>query len=132
MITLFDECVYALKPFVKILPLQQRGNYSRIVSNNFPIQRNGAVNWKMVDKKKDIFENNEILPYLQKTFDNFDEKIFILWDGIHLPIVESNLSSVINKIDDVTSVGFDTWIISPQHRYVIEFYHENEIHIGFY
>lgn len=130
--TLFEECIEALQPEVEILSLENRAIYSGIVSNNFPIQLNGAIDWRKVSKKYEVTSYGEIVSTLKKVLKNFDEKVFIIWDGAHLPPIKANLTKIIEKIDDVTAVGFDTWIVSPRDRFVIEFYHEGEITIGMF
>jgi hypothetical protein len=130
--TLFEECIEALQPMVEILPLDKRTYYSKMVSENFPIQLNGGIDWRRVNKKYEVSSYDEIITYLKNILGEFDETVYILWDGAHLPTIKANITKVIEKIDDVTAVGFDTWVISPSNRYVIEFYHEGEITIGFY
>lgn len=45
-------------------------------------------------------------------------------------MIESDLYTVIEVIDDVTAVSFDTWLFSPNEGVVIEFHHDGEIIIG--
>ena len=52
------------------------------------------------------------------------------WDEATRPAVKSDLHHVLNHIEDVTIVSFDTWLFSPAEKYVIEFYHEGEVTIG--
>ena len=56
--------------------------------------------------------------------------MYILWDEVSLPAVRTNLVKAIDVVDDVTAVSFDTWIFCSSENYVIEFYHENEIRVG--
>ncbi|WP_435868787.1 CDI toxin immunity protein [Bacillus mycoides] len=42
----------------------------------------------------------------------------------------ANSNDILRNIDDVTAVGSDTYLFCPN-NFVIEFYHEGEIIIGF-
>lgn len=59
-----------------------------------------------------------------------DIRAYILWDNALFPAVESKLSIIIENIDDIKKMSFDTWIYAPE-EFVIEFYHEGEIIIGY-
>lgn len=59
-----------------------------------------------------------------------NEKIFILWSHGNQPVLISQLSSLLKEIDVVLAVSPDTFVICPT-KYIIEFYHEGEITIGF-
>ncbi|WP_308728038.1 hypothetical protein [Bacillus sp. MYb209] len=50
--------------------------------------------------------------------------VYIIWDEASLPIIKTNLHQILQVIDDVTAVSFDTWIYSQDVGYVIEYYHE--------
>lgn len=130
--TLFEECIEALQPSVKILPLSQRLLYSRLISDNFPMQLNGSINWLQVNQKIRISDSNKIFSYLEQKLNIPEKEAFILWDGAHLPVMQADIVRIIHSIDDVTAVGFDTWIILPKNKLVIEFYHEGDITIGYY
>lgn len=54
------------------------------------------------------------------------DSYYIIW-GKGLPIVRSDLSSIIKHIDDITAVDTDTWILSTDNKEIIEFYHEGRI-----
>ncbi|GAA0741806.1 hypothetical protein GCM10008906_23480 [Clostridium oceanicum] len=56
--------------------------------------------------------------------------IHIIWDEANLPIIKSNLSNVIDVIDDTIAVSFDTWLFSSNGEFVIEFYHDGQTIIG--
>ncbi len=58
-------------------------------------------------------------------------EVYIIWDEVNLPIIKTDLFSVIDVIYDVTAVSFDTWLFSVDEKSIIEFYHEGEIKIGF-
>lgn len=70
------------------------------------------------------------MPLLEKRGFDLSTPIYIIWDEATLPVVKSNLPSVLEVIYDVTAVSFDTWIFSHVFEYVVEYYHEGETTIG--
>ncbi len=129
--TLFEECIEALQPEVEVLPINQRNEHSRLMTKEYPISINGRIDWAKVGNKQKVNSCNEIISVLQKHFDSVNLDVLLIWDGAHLPVVKSNLSKVLIYIDDVTAVGFDTWLFCPEQKYVIEFYHEGEITVAY-
>lgn len=125
--TLLDECIEALSPDVQVLPLSQRIEYIRLMTSNFPMALNGRIDWKKVAHKKNYASHRELFAELLEWI-NAD--VLIVWDGAHLPVLMSNLTKILENVDDVTAVGFDTWIYNPQKKIVIEFYHEGDITLG--
>lgn len=81
-------------------------------------------------KNGDIYNTDEIKSYLYKCFGSYSNTVYIIWDEATLPIIKTDLHQVLQVIDDVTAVSFDTWIYSPDTGYVIEYYHDGEIRIG--
>jgi len=129
--TLFDECIEALHPDVESLPFDQSVSYSRLMTLEYPIALNGRIDWDKVGNKRKITSYKDIMNLLKEHFDLDNFKIIIIWDGAHLPVVKSTLQKVLDNIDDVTAVGFDTWLYCPEYNYAIEFYHEGEITFGY-
>ncbi len=58
------------------------------------------------------------------------KELLIIWDEMNLPVVESTLQKIIENIDDVEVVGFNTWIVNMEMNKIIEIHHEGEIMIG--
>lgn len=54
----------------------------------------------------------------------------ILFDQKDIPCISCKLAAVIENIDDILAVSFDTWILSKDIKEVIEFYHEGTIVYG--
>ncbi|TFE26929.1 hypothetical protein [Cohnella luojiensis] len=129
--TLFDECIEALLPQVEVLPISQRNEHTRLMTAEYPISINGRIDWGMVGFKQKVSSCNEIVDVLKEHFDTINTDVLIIWDGAHLPVVKSKLTKIFEYIDDVTAVGFDTWLYCPEQNYVIEFYHEGEITVGY-
>jgi hypothetical protein len=56
--------------------------------------------------------------------------IYVIWHEGTLPVIQSNLGKVLEVIDDITAVSFDTWIFSSSSGYVIEIFHDGEVRVG--
>lgn len=87
----------------------------------------GRINWDKVIKKERI---NNIVDIKEKILNNSIE-VYVIWDKVDLTIIKSDLISVLNVIYDVIAVSFDTLLFSVDEEYVIEFFNDGEIMIGF-
>jgi 2-hydroxy-3-keto-5-methylthiopentenyl-1-phosphate phosphatase len=92
----------------------------------FPISNWGRIDWEKVNKKIDLDGSSNIIEYL-----NMDGFVYIIWSEGTLPVIKANFRKVIEVIDEVTAVSFDTWLLNPNEKWVIEFYHEGDIIIGY-
>ncbi len=124
--TLFEECLMALGKDVIQLSEKETTKVFESMLKLFPINFWGKIEWKKINHKIQILSINEITKHININ----DNEIYILWDEMSLPSIKTNINNVLNVIEDVTAVSFDTWIYCPSEGYVIEFYHENEITIG--
>lgn len=85
-----------------------------------------GIDWKEENKFKNII-HLQLIPQLKEncTKDNY----YIIW-GKDLPIINCNIISIINHINDITAVEADTWLISTDYKEIIEFNHEGSITLG--
>ncbi|MDZ5610658.1 hypothetical protein U2I54_27595 [Bacillus pseudomycoides] len=130
MATLLEECIEALGEDIHILTGEQGEKVLNQFESTFPITLWGRIDWSNINKYGDIYDTSEIELYLHNCLDQYSNKVYIIWDEATLPIIETHLHKVLQVIDDVTAVSFDTWIYSPDVGYVIEYYHEGDIRIG--
>ncbi|WP_013334514.1 hypothetical protein [Gloeothece verrucosa] len=129
--SLFDECIQALGENFKIFSEVETEEIFAKFENTFPISAWGRIKWEKIQQKIEVKSVSEIIPDLNQYFSAEKlDKIYILWDNGSLPAIEAPLIQVLNVIDDVTAVSFDTWLFSPILEYVVEFYHEGDITIG--
>lgn len=56
-----------------------------------------------------------------------DESVYIIWDEEKLPIIETNFKSVLDYKDDITSIAFETWIVTVKMDKFIQFDDRNRI-----
>lgn len=127
--TLFEECLQVLGKNAEVLSTEETNNTFKIFTNLFPMTSWGRVDWEKVDNTIDINEIGSIEEYLYN-YNKLDRTVILLWDEASLPAVRTDLDTIVNNIDDVIAVSFNTWIFSPELKYLIEFYHENEVTLG--
>lgn len=135
--TLFEECIEALGKNSNILSNEESIKIFDRFEKDFPlvyIADNilSRINWSEIHKKIEIEENIlEVKEILEENSINTNREVYILWNEGTLPVLKASLNSVIENIDDVTAVAFDTWICSLDMNFIIEFYHEGECILGF-
>lgn len=123
--TLLKECIDALGNDTIVLSKKETDELFDRMSLHFAITSWGQIDWNVIQHKK-----ISSVDKLTECVDDKEAQVYILWDEATLPSIKTNLGKTLAVLDDVRSVSFDTWIYSPTQGYVIEFYHENEIHIG--
>lgn len=57
------------------------------------------------------------------------KEFYIIWHE-ELPVIKSDIGTIISNIYDICAVEFDTWVFSTDYSEIIEFYHEGEITYG--
>lgn len=128
--TLFEECILALGNDNEALCATETKNVFSDMCNLFPMTKWGRIDWENVCGQFEQVSKKDILTQLNRVYHDIDTRVYILWDEVSLPTIRTDLNKVINAIDDVTAVSFNTWIFCPSANYLIEFYHENEIRVG--
>ena len=129
--SLLDECIQALGETIKILSDAETEQVFSRFEGLFTMSTWGRIDWETVNSKIQLESANQIIPCLNQYFplEKLD-RVYILWSEASLPTIEAPLHQIIEAIDDVTAVDFDTWLFSPILEYVVEFYHEGDIWIG--
>lgn len=79
--------------------------YARVEPSQFKV-------FKEIDDIKDELE----------AFD-LSQEYYVIWESMGLPCLKCSLDKLIEFIDDVTAMSFDTWFISCDYNIVIEFRH---------
>lgn len=131
MKTLFDECLEVLGKNKKVLTECKTSQVFKSFMSTYPITKWGVIDWSAVDNKFIVGKIGDIKHIIETHKPNADYTIYILWNDSSLPSIKSDLDNILNVIDDITAVSFDTWIYSEKEKYVIEFYHDGKITIGF-
>ncbi|SFT04905.1 hypothetical protein [Marininema halotolerans] len=123
--TLLDECLDALGDEVEILSEKKSQEVFDLFESNFCISH-GKVDWEKVNGIMLLDSMDELLDHVR------NEIVYILWDNANKPVLKANLGKVIDVIDDVTAVSFDTWLLSVDLSYLVEYYHEGDVTIGLF
>ncbi|MEI3896218.1 MULTISPECIES: CDI toxin immunity protein [unclassified Bacillus (in: firmicutes)] len=130
MATLLDECIEALGENIVVFEGKEKEKILDSFENSFPITSWARIDWDKFCDFQNIVYLDDIEAYLNKQYSLDSYIIYIIWDEASLPIIKTNLHQILQVIDDVTAVSFDTWLYSPNLGYAIEFYHEGEVRIG--
>lgn len=108
----------------KVLPYDDGNKISEEVQSKIPFL-NGRVDFsrfKYKNRMNTISSINELI--------NSSIEFYVMWDEANLPCLKIELKDIINSIDDITCVSFDTWVVSLDYNIIIELYHEGEITLG--
>ncbi|HMM19086.1 MAG TPA: hypothetical protein PKA10_00010 [Selenomonadales bacterium] len=128
--TLLEECISALGNNTEKLSPQDTISAFQAMNLAFPMTSWGRIDWDKVENKIRITSINEAIEKLVGEQKRVEKIAYILWDEASLPALKTNLEKISQVIDDVIAVSFDTWIFCPSAQFVIEFYHEGEITVG--
>jgi hypothetical protein len=128
---LVDDCMKALGKDAVILHKEETNEIFNKLTQRFAFTRWGRIDWSQVKHFTTVNSALDIISVLTDKGKRRDNAIFILWDEAKLPAIKSNIQRVLSHIEEITIVSFDTWIFCPADNYVIEFYHEGNITIGF-
>ncbi len=134
--TLFEECLEVLGEDAKVLNEDNTAKIFTQFESCFPMVYIAESIWSRVDWSKITNKYTidtdvcEILGILKSNHLDIKDDIMILWNEATLPVIEIKLNKMLENVDDVTAVGFDTWIYCPKNDYVIEFYHNGETIFG--
>ena len=123
--TLFEECILALDGHAFKMNDEKTKELFGEMTTKFPMTQWGRIEWDTIGNKLVEIEERDIMTKLGGVSLEVNKEIYILWDNATLPAIKSDLTKVLDVIDDVASVSFDTWIFCPESNYVIEFYHED-------
>src|SRR5690606_5076239 len=117
--TLFDECIEALKKEGKVVVLSEieSKGIEKAFEETVPIHPTVAkVDFSKMLRKREIVVDEDILEELYKNHVDVNEPVYVFWDNIAYPTLKTSIKNVINAIADVISVSFDTWIFCPKER----------------
>ena len=121
---LFTECVDILHG-CKIISLEETERLFEQLRKNFPMTKCGCIDWNYIKMSLKIHDVHEI-----KNVCDVSAEYYILWDQKGIPFVRCQLMKIIDNLDDVLAVSFDTWILSYDGKEVIEFQHEGNVTYG--
>lgn len=121
---LFTECIASLH-MCEIVSLEQSDVLFEQMKDTFPMTNYGRIDWKGVQDFITLDDVSDIYKICKPS-----DEYYIIWDQKDIPCVSCRLATIIEYIDDVLAVSFDTWLLSKDKKEVIEFYHEGKIVCG--
>jgi len=114
--TLYQECLDALKDYCLVDKMNTQNVLSKIKLTSY-----GRIEKKYYHKHQ-VIQIDSIPKYGSKD-------CYIVYSDAEIPIIKTRFDAVINSLDDVLAVSFDTWIIIEIDDYydIIEFFHDGKI-----
>jgi hypothetical protein len=128
--SLIDECIEALSDSVHILTESDRDQVLNEFENSFPFTKWGRIDWEKMTCHAVVNTVDDIISFLKQKTNKYSNDVYVIWDEGTLPIIQTNLDKVLEAIDDVTAVSFDTWIFASFSGFVIEVFHDGEVRVG--
>lgn len=130
--TLFEELIELLADEVVIESIQETDRLLHLLVETYPVTSWGRIDWEAISDKYIVISVQEAAGILESQLGvSNDLKVNVLWNYSAAPSIRVSLNEVVKYIDDVLAVGSDTWITCPDLSFVIEFFHEGEIVLGF-
>lgn len=124
--TLYKECIDVLCG-CKILSMKDSCDIFKTFETKYPITKSGHVNWNDFDGN---VKNNLTVDFIKNNMD-LHTKYYILWDMPNIPCVLCDLFAILNDIDEVLAVSFNTWLLSENMKNLVEFDSLGRITLGF-
>ena len=110
---LLQECLETLGNNKKILSIEEQ----RQILDKFNIELPRLIK----NRKKTVQSIQELSPQWMNRL------VYIIWDEEKLPIIQINFESVLDHIDDIVAVAFDTCIVAENMNQFIQFDDRNRI-----
>ncbi|KUP20446.1 hypothetical protein [Paenibacillus sp. DMB5] len=130
--TLFEELIEVLAGNVVIETDSQTESLLQRLVGVYPVTQWGRIDRKLVNEHYPVDSIKEAIQILSSKIESAHElKVNVLWNYTESPSIQVNLRQVEKYLDDILAVGSDTWVICPDFSFVIEFFHDGEIVLGF-
>ncbi len=124
----FKECVESLANKVIILSNEDSKLAFAAFLEMVPFAKWGSIDWAKVGVKAEVNSIQDLKPNLNELMGkSIDTNIIIFWDDYLVPAIQTKLEYAIPFFDDITAVGFYTWIFNPISLYMIEFHDKCKI-----
>lgn len=131
--SMLRECINVLYPNVQLISETESEQLYSDLQKEFPFLWWGRIDWENFKDKLHVKNSEDIIYNLKMRFQTEDYTIYALWgySSGNSPVIKTDLRNAIIHIGNINSVGGDQWLYCPSHKFVIEFYHEGDIIIGF-
>ncbi|MCM2979144.1 hypothetical protein M3592_27495 [Priestia aryabhattai] len=125
----FSECINALGNNTIIFSQDKSKQITNEFESVIPFDNNGNIEWenlKNVYAVKDVEELN----LLKGKLNILNERLYVIWDDYEVPVIEADLTNLLEDIDYVEAVEYYFWLFSSKEKIVLEFTEEGTIYIG--
>lgn len=111
---LLQECLSILGNDKKILSMEKQQQILAEFNSDLPRLINS-------NRKKCVQSIQELLPQW------INKSVYIIWDEEKLPIIQTDFECVLDYIDDIVAVAFETWVVAIEMNQFIQFDARNKI-----
>lgn len=126
--SLLQECLDVLGDGTVILSDDKTEQLYKQLASEYPVSW-FTINWSEVENKVKIHNPSDARSFLINQIE-LDDEIYVLWSHGDDPALQIRLEKGLENLDDIL-ISSDVWFYSPDKKYVIEFYHEGNVHVGF-
>lgn len=127
---LFKECLEALGKSVFVLDIEKTTQVVDLFEKMVPLIGSRA-DFNKFRSHIEVESAKQVISDLKKLLSkDFDKSIYILWSTGGIPVLKTDLNTALAHIEDITCLGFETWLFNPKEGYVVEFYYLGEIKVG--
>jgi len=128
---LFEECLRALSPHVKILSRETTKAIFALFEEACPINLEGRIHEKEMRAYERVYDVNQVVSTLQQLLNtSLDPSIYVLWNNAHIPAVQTCLNQALENFDNIACVAPDFWFFNLYQEYVVEFHHTYGFSVG--
>ena len=132
---LYKECVESLKNNVMVLSTEETIKldefFNDVVADSL-YAFGSRIDWSKIDKKASIVSISLTVQAIEELLKKpIDPQVYII-SSSWVPIIKTDLHTILSNFDDVTCLGFETWIFNPAQGYIIEYYYLGEMNVGLF
>lgn len=132
---LYKECIESLKNNVAVLNIEETiklNEYFKDVVADYLYTSGSRIDWAKVDKKASIVSIGLAVEAIEELLKKpIDPQVYII-SSSWVPIIKTDLHTILSNFDDVTCLGFETWMFNPAQGYIIEYYYLGEMNVGLF
>ncbi|WP_409292791.1 hypothetical protein [Peribacillus sp. SCS-37] len=117
---------------VEILDEKESNKIETEMTDIFPIAWYGRIDWGQLNNKIVIpDEEIQLIPNIlsQQGLKN-TLPVYLIVGLFGYPVAKTSLSAILDNIDEIMCMGPDQYIYCPLSKYVIEFFHDGVITVG--
>lgn len=101
---------------------------------SFPVASWGRIDWDKIDNKIELRSNDYIMieSILKEKGLNILEPVYFFFGDGPSPWLKTSLLKIFESLEDITWYKGDRYIYCDSPKFIIEFFHDDKITIGWY